>query len=279
MPIITFWSNNEKAIGQTVAASAAATAMAMERNYKTILISVDFHNKVMEECFGSQQSNAALVKTLIATPKVNLETGVNGLFKIAISNRVTPEMIRDYTKIVYPNRLEVLYSSTNNEIEIEEQFECLKKIIINAARYYDYVILDLKKGTKYSQILDMLDMSDVIVLNTEQGTKTIEEFYELEEMKKYINSNKFIWNICRYDKKSKYNIKNLIRTMWKKKEIYCVPYNTLLFEAAKEGNIAEVLLKIRTTRAEDENYELLKELKRLNEGILTRYQELRMRIK
>ena len=37
MPIITFWSNNEKAIGQTVAAASAATVMAMEHNYKVFL--------------------------------------------------------------------------------------------------------------------------------------------------------------------------------------------------------------------------------------------------
>ena len=279
MPIITFWSNNEKAIGQTVAVSAAATAMAMEHNYKVILISLDFNNYVMEECFGSQQSNAELLKTIISTPKMNLGTGINGLLKIAQSNRVTPEMIRDYTKIVYKNRLEVLYSSTDTEIPIEEQYECLKKIVLNASQYYDYVFLDLKKGMKHSKTLEILDMSDVMVLNTEQGTKTLEEFFALEEMQKYINAYKILWNICRYDKKSKYNIKNLIRTIWKKQTIYSVPYNTLLFEASKEGAIAELLLRIRTAKAEDENYELLEELKKLNEGILTRYQELRMRIR
>ena len=30
MPVITFWSKNNKAIGQTVSASVAATVMAME---------------------------------------------------------------------------------------------------------------------------------------------------------------------------------------------------------------------------------------------------------
>ena len=52
MPIITFWSNNEKAIGQTVSASLAATIMAMEHNYKVLLISADYNDTVMEDCFG-----------------------------------------------------------------------------------------------------------------------------------------------------------------------------------------------------------------------------------
>lgn len=279
MPIITFWSNNKKSIGQSVAASVAATTMAMEYNYKVLLVSVDFFDDTLEACFGLQQTNTELIKALVNTPKMNLESGINGLLKIAQSNRVTPEMIKDYTKIVYKNRLEVLYSSTNKEISIEEQFVYLKNIILNSSQYYDYVFLDLKKGTDHEQVFDILDVSDVIILNTEQGTKTLEEFFELEQTQKYINKGQVLWNICRYDRKSKYNIKNLTRAVWKKQKIYNIPYTTLLFEATKEGTLAELLLRIRTLKNEDKNTELLTNGKELIEGILTKYQELRTKLR
>ena len=278
MPIVTFWSNNEKSIGQTVSAAAAATVMAMEHNYKVLLISVDINNDSMENCFGAQQSNKKILKTIISNPQINLDTGINGLLKMAESNRVTPEIIKDYTKIIYKNRLEVLYSSTNKEIPIEMQLEYFKTIILNASRYYDHVFVDLKKGLKYRQILDILDISNAIVLNTEQGTKTLENFFKTQEMQKYIKEYKVIWNICRYDKNSKYNTKNLTRTIWKRQTVYNIPYNTLLFEATSEGMIAELLLRIRTIKNEDENLELFKEIKNLTEGILIKYQELRMRM-
>ena len=278
MPIVTFWSNNEKAIGQTVAAASTATVMAMEHNYKVILISVDFNNESMEKFFGSQQSNKELIKSLISTPQINLDTGTNGLLKVAQSNRVTPEMIKDYTKIVYKNRLEVIYSSSNRNIPLEEQMECFKTIILNASKYYDHVIIDLRKGTKTPQIFDILNMSDAIVLNTEQGTNTLEKFLKIPEMQNYINKGKVLWNICRYDKNSKYNVKNLTRTVWKRQTIYATPYNTLLFEATAEGKIAEFLLRVRTMKTEDENSELFEEVKKLSEGILLKYQELRMRM-
>lgn len=278
MPIVTFWSNNDKAIGQTVAAASVATVMAMEHNYKVILISVDFNNESMESCFGAQQSNKELIKSLISTPQINLDTGTNGLLKVAQSNRVTPEIIKDYTKIVYKNRLEVIYSSSNRNIPAEEQIECFKTIILNASKYYDHVIIDLKKGTNIAKIFDILDMSDAIVLNTEQGTNTLGKFFKIPEMQKYIKQGKILWNICRYDKRSKYNVKNLIRTVWKRQTIYTTPYNTLLFEATAEGKIAELLLRIRTMKTEDENSELFDEVKKLSEGILLKYQELRMRM-
>lgn len=278
MPIVTFWSNNEKAIGQTVAAATVATTMAMEHNYKVLLISVDFENNTMENCFGAQQSNKELIKSFISGPQINLDTGMNGLLKMAGSNRVTPEVIKDYTKIIYKNRLEVLYSSTNKDIPIEEQLEDYKTIILNAAKYYDHVIIDLKKGLKSQKILDILDMSNAIVLNTEQGTKTLEKFLTKKELQKYITQGKVIWNLCRYDKNSKYNTKNLTRTVWKRQPIFNIPYNTQLFEATSEGTLAEYLLKIRTLKNEDENLELLEEAKKLVQGIFNKYQELRMRM-
>ena len=162
MPIVTFWSNSEKTIGQTISAAAAATVMAMEHNYKVLLISADINNDSIENCFGAQQTNKELLKTIISGPQISLDTGISGLLKIAQSNRVTPEIIKDYTKIIYKNRLEVLYSSTSNEISVEEQLECFKTIILNASKYYDHVFVDLKKGMKYAQILDILDISNAI---------------------------------------------------------------------------------------------------------------------
>ena len=46
--------------------------------------------------------------------------------------------------------------------------------------------ISLKKGMKYNQILDILDISNAIVLNTEQGTKTLEKFFTTKEMQKYM---------------------------------------------------------------------------------------------
>lgn len=278
MPVVTFWSNNKKAIGQTISASATAVAMAMEHNYKVLLICADMQDNTMERCFGEQQSNKELIKSIITKPQINLDTGTNGLIKMAQSGRVTPESIKDYTKIIWKNRLEVLYASTNVEISSIQQIEAFKSIIQNAKKYYDQVIIDLRKGLEFAGILEILDISDAIVLNTEQGTKTLEEFFKTKEMQKYINEYKVIWNICRYDEKSKYNTKNLARTIWKKQPIYNIPYNTLLYDAAMEGQLAELLLRIRTVKTNDEDVNLLESAKELVNGILARYQELRMRL-
>lgn len=280
MPVITFWSNNEKTIGQTLAASCVATAMAIDHNYKILLISADFNNTAIENCFGSQESNKSILKDLIKSPQITLDSGINGLLKLANSNRIAPETIHDYTKIIFKNRLEVLYSPMNiiDESQKISLMESFKNIISNAVRYYDQVIVDLKKGLKYTQQLEILEMSDVIVENIDQGTRTIENFLSRNETKKLLNENKVIWNICRYDKNSKYNIKNLTRNVLKRQFVYETDYNTLIFEASQEGNIPDMLMRFRTLKGEDENSLFLSNIKELIEGIILKYNQVRMKV-
>lgn len=274
MPIITFWSNNEKAIGQTVSSALVASLMGIERNYKTLLISADFNDTTIENCFGAQESNKEIVKTLVKSPQINLDSGVKGLLKLADNNRVTPEIIHDYTKIIFKNRLEILFSPMNvAEDEKAKLMEQFKNIITNASRYYDYVIVDLKKGMKYIGQQEILEMSDIVVNNIDQNIKTIEKFLKTSETKRIIN--KMVWNICKYDKKSKYNVKNLKRTILKKQSIYETQYNTLVLEAAQEGKISELLIRLKTLKEDDENLEFMKKLQELIEGILLKYQEAR----
>lgn len=275
MPIITFWSNNEKAIGQTVSTAVTATVAAIEHNYKVLLISVDFNNKILETSFGAQESNKQIVKGLVQKAQMSLDSGIQGLLKLADSNRVSPEIIHDYTKIVFKNRLEVLYSPMRIEKK-DEEFEIMEKmknIIVNASRYYDYVFVDLKKGLKYVQQAEILDMSDIIVLNIDQRIDTIEEILNKKEINRM--GRKIIWNICKSDKNSKYNSKNLTRKLLKKEKIFETEYNTLVSEATQEGGIPELMLRFRMIKEDDSNFIFLNKIKMLIEEIMLRYREMR----
>lgn len=276
MPIITFWSSNEKTNGQTVSAAVAATTMAMEHNYKVLLVSADFNNSSMEECFGAQETNRDIVKSLIKTPQMNLDSGINGLIKLANSNRVTPEIIHDYTKIIYKNRFEILYSP-NNVIDKQEKVRILedfKNIILHASRYYDYVLVDLRKGLEFEPQREILNSSDVVVLNVNQNLKAINETLNQDIIKAL--SRKILWNICRYDKKSKYNTKNLTRQILKKQFVCETNYNTYILEASQDGTLAEMILRFRTLKEDDENLQFYTKEKELVQAMLLKYQETRV---
>lgn len=65
MPIVTFWSNKEKTIGQTTTVAMVATVTAIEHNYKVLLISADFNDKIIEMSFGEQESNKDILKDIV----------------------------------------------------------------------------------------------------------------------------------------------------------------------------------------------------------------------
>ena len=56
MSIVTFFSEDMKETGQSMSVAAIATAMAIEHNYKILLISTDFLDKTLENCFWNQNA-------------------------------------------------------------------------------------------------------------------------------------------------------------------------------------------------------------------------------
>ena len=51
MAIIGFWSGSRKETGQTVSIAAIATHMAVEHNYRILLIDATFNDDTLERCF------------------------------------------------------------------------------------------------------------------------------------------------------------------------------------------------------------------------------------
>ena len=86
----------------------------------------------------------------------------------------------------------------------------------------------------------------------------------------FLNSNKTLILVGRYDRASKYTIKNITRYMGEKNKVSTIPYNTLFFEAAEEAKVPDLFLKIRKIDEDDINYFFLAEVKRTVENILYR---------
>lgn len=281
MAIITFWSNSKKQMGQTLAIMSAATFMGMERNYKTLLMTTNPEDTSFEEAFATQKNtkkSSLLAEFGIKQAKVGLGTGMEGLIKLASAGKVTPEIITNFTQVVFKNRLEVLFQANKQTTDNQEGLTSLYKGILSKAnKYYDYIFVDLEKGIDNEYQKTILEMSDVIVVSLEQRKKEIENFIEFRKTEKLLKKNNSIILIGRYDRFSKYNTKNVVRQIGIREQIYCIPYNTLLYESVDEHMIAEMFLKIRKADETDRNGIFLKEVRNLVEGILDKVQEVQMK--
>ena len=255
-----------------MAVAAIATNMAIEHNKRILVVSASSNNETLKNCYWSESVEK---KTSIFRPMngVELDTGIEGLTKIIQSNKISPNLITDYTKIVFKDRLEILFGFDNKTLHTPENAAKIYKEIVNlAGKYYDMVIVDLDNEPARVGADEILAKSDVIVAMTSQKIASIKMMKE--KIGHSLPSGKTMMLIGRYDRKSKYNTKNLARMLADKKELLIMPYNTLFFEAAQEGTVADFFLKLR--RIEDKNDTnsfFIEQVKKVTQEILKKIDE------
>lgn len=270
MAIVTFWSSGKEETAKTLSVAAIATHMAIEHNYKILVISTIFNDDTLETCYWKEKDRE-LIKQ-IAGNKKDITSGIDGLVKATLSNKLAPEIVTDYTRLVFPdNRLEILMgSNAESYYEYEKIRQSYKDVIKAANEFYDYVFVDLNKGLDNEYIREILEISDLIVVNITQRLKLINEFDKLRKEDRIFKADNVIPLIGRYDKYSKYNAKNIARTLGYKGEISVIPYSTLFFEACNEGKTADFFLRFRKLNPSDRNALFIEEIKKAEDIIIER---------
>ena len=276
MGIISFWNNNTGKIGQTYSALAIASYMAIEHNYKILLVSTKHNDTISMQAFGLSNNRRTINLFTRNKGALELESGIESLSKLASANRLTPEVIPNYTKMIFRNRLEILSGPTSEQYEKVYPL-CIDMINV-AKRHYDIVFVDLNNGVEDETTNKIINMSDILITNIEQKKSELDSLLELKE-NKILSKNTLIL-INKYDRDSKYSVKNCTRYLGEKKDILSVPYNVLFAEAIEEGQLAEYFLnpKLRKLQdTEDKNAFFINELKRDSNSIIYKMQELQMR--
>jgi len=298
MPIVTFWSDGKGAVGKTTALAGIATLMGVEKKYKILIVNTKKNDITIEDCFWNTVGvNERL--SFKEKDKRDMESGIKGLVKAVMSNRTAPEVVTNYTKVVFTgHRLEVLTSrisketdketeETKNlteeqkeelrETEYQNQRKMLKNILRMADKFYDLVFVDVDGELDDPIISEILDLSNVLVPVVSQGLRNIENHKQMMGETTLFNGGNVINIIGRYDKHSKYTEKNLAKHIGVKK-MYGVPYNTQFFEACHEGQLADYLIKFRKQSPTDQNGPLIHGVRRIYTDLVELLQMLQMSV-
>ena len=147
-----------------------------------------------------------------------------------------------------------------------------------ANNYYDLVFVDLDAELGEDIINTIISNSNLIVASISQRLTSIDEFIKIREEMPILKSIKTIISVGRYDKFSKYTIKNISRYMKEKNKVLTIPYNTLFFEASEEARVTQLFLDFRTLAADDRNSFFIEEIKRASENIIYRLEDLKQRM-
>lgn len=278
MSIITFVNSIEEETGKTMSLAAIATHMAIEYNNKILIISTTNKEGKLKSCYFEDKEVKKFRLGLFGNNKSLIDggNGIEGLVRVARSNKLTPEIITNYTRVIFKDRLEVLLGleekQENDEKVIDDEYIDL----INVANsYYDKVFVDLDNNLNEQIRQQIIDESDLVIVNTSQNYTSLKKLKEKKEKSELLKTPKTLVLVGKYDKYSKYNSKNITRFLEEKNEVLTIPYNTLYFEATNEAGVPDFFLNFRKTiDSEDRNAIFIKEVKRASENIIYRLQEL-----
>lgn len=280
MAIIAFYSSCNRETGNTVSAITYATYVGITKNEKTLMIATGLNDDTVKESFWPAQQKKR--SGLFGPNMVGIsQNGIEELDRVIRSNRVTPEIITNYTKVVLKDRrLDALAGYTGNEEQYKEIQKNYAQIVSLAGRAYDNVIVDVDQTLEMTAQAAILNEADVIIATTTQKISNIEKLVADISSDTIMKKYKTIIALGKYDDKSKYNTKNISRNLLRQKDIInSIPYNTLLVEATQEGKIIDVILNLLSSKNRDENFLLIEELKRLDEKIKEKLVDVQMRRK
>ena len=273
MAIITVWNGTKEQCGNTLTSVALATQTAIDHNIKVLLISTSLNDRVLKECFWKEKAkkqNPAMLGGIMMPPMGIEKSGVEGLDRIIRSNKMSPDIITDYTRIVLKDRLEVLLGMEGNAAEYDTMKQRYSQIINFANKYYDMVIVDLDKRLGINQ-QEILKKSDVVVAVIPQRVSEINTITEYLKKGNMLKPDNTVITIGKYMEDTKYNIKNITRSILKRKEmVNAIPYNKLFFEASQEGKVIDLFLNLMRITEKDANYDFVTKIKDLIQEVKDR---------
>lgn len=281
MSIVSFWSKGKKETGKTSSIIALATYMAIEHNYKILVISTSNNDDTFQNSFWGQEKVKKNLGLFGPNTSSVMQSGIEGLNRSVRSNKVTPEIITNYTKIVFKDsRLEILVGYKGEKKDYDEIKKSYPSIIDLANRYYDIVLVDIDSDLDEEIQKEILHMSDLVVAIMSQRLSDINAFDEARQENQILTSPKTLLLIGKYDRFSKYTSKNITRYLKEKNEVGTIPYNTLFFEACEEAGVPDLFYRLRKIKDDDDrNAFFIKEVKRLSENVIYRLQDLQMRMR
>ncbi len=202
--------------------------------------------------------------------------GTEGLMSAIASNKTSPEIISNYTKVVFKNRLDILLGlKTKNVASHEKNLELYKELITAANKFYDLVIVDLSKTTDRLSTHNILGMSDVVVYTMSQNLKQINQYLEFRNAVAELANKPVIPVMGNMNSNCKYNPKNIINYT-KAKDFAYVFYNHAYLEAASEAKVADFFLSARINRKVWDTYsQFFESIGDVSKNIIAKFEEIK----
>lgn len=272
MAIISFWNNGKAETSQSMTMAGVATTLAIDYDYKILMINTKYNDESLERAFEPKNN----INALFTKGKMDLGSGISGVVKAIMSNKTSPEIITNYTKIILRN-LELLTEKNVDKSEFDEYMKSIKDVLKLANRYFDIILVDLEGDIGDPNIKQVLEMSNVKVITLVQNLNVIDDFIEQKEKEYLLKDKNKIISIGKYDAKSKYTVKNVAKYI-KEKKIFGIPYNTMYGVDAAEGKVADYFIRFKRVKSTHINANFIDAVNKETEEIIGMIKEEQRKI-
>lgn len=249
MSVITFVNVDKKEIAQTTSVAALASCMGIEHAYRTLIMSTDFNDRTMENCFfnESKKSQARSLINQMGRKNVDVSSGMEGLIRMFASNTASSEVIRSYTKPILNDRLDLLEGPKTTDIRDYQQMSTyFSNIAEYANKAYDLIFVDLNKNVPRENQEKLFSVSSVVVVGLSQTPQAVERFAQLKQANSFFTKNNVAILIGKYNPESRYTAKNIARLLNEKETPIVVPYNIAFTDSCCTGAIIDYMLSVQS---------------------------------
>ncbi|WP_434750757.1 hypothetical protein [Paenibacillus amylolyticus] len=232
MSTITFWSPFAE-MGCSSSTLLSAYAMALQYRTRVLLINPGRANSGIEA--GLFQDEKVSAEVLYSFE----ENGWDAVERLFHSGSLNKHNLRDYTKPLLKDRLDLLTGSMNwSERSASENAKLLKKLMETANQCYDLVLLDAERTNVDSDLL--VKQADYVVVVLNQDMRNLEQFFE-EILPEHPNERKLHVLINKYDSHSRATLSNIKRGFRYKGSLSAIPYTTGFLDAMNRRDVARYL--------------------------------------
>lgn len=272
MAIIAFWNDGKAETSQSMTIAGVATTLAIDYNYKILMINTKYNDKSLELAFEPKNN----LNSFFSKGKMDLDTGLSGVAKAIMSNKTSPEIITNYTKIILKN-LELLTEKKISKEEFDRYIGMLKDILKLANKYFDIILVDLEGNIENQNVKQILEMANVKVITLVQNLNVIDGFIEQKAREPVLQEKNKIISIGKYDARSKYTERNVSKYI-RERKIVGIPYNTMFAMDASEGKVADYFIRFKRAKSSNINAEFINAVTRETEEIVNMVKETQRKI-
>ena len=248
MAKIVFWSPEEGKSGCTHVAIAVSSLLGITHKTSSLLIDANSNAKKIA-------SSYTMYDDLVNANSFNdTNLGMNAIMRLIKSNKLSPDIIQNYSKPVLKGRLDILYSAiANTQAEARENLISMPLIVKNADEVYDLVLVDLPKTMTDDSAIRVMEQADIIVCVVPQEIEKLNNFLKKIEFIDAIKDKTKIYVVGDYEPGSKYNLFNLKLKYKIPDPCLVLPHNYLFTDACNDGNVLDFLYKNLNAQAGDYN--------------------------